>query len=252
MTIQLHPLDTPEAAAERADVAAGRLPERYGTPWQGPFLDRVAAGLHPGCRVLDVGSGARPTVPPEQRPEGCHYVGLDVSAHELDRAEAAAYDERVVGNISSPLPDLAGRFDLVISWQVLEHVPSMRGALATQHRALVPGGRMVAMLSGAWGFHALAARVVPYRISSAAQQRLLGFPAEDKFPTAYDGCSDRGLRKRLREGGWSSWEIAPLYKAGGYLRFARPLQRSYLVYEDWAHHHRRPNLATHYVVDAVA
>lgn len=140
----------------------------------------------------------------------------------------------------------------MISWQVLEHVPSMAAALATQHRSLVPGGRMVAMLSGAWGFYALAARVVPYRISSKAQERLLGFPAEDKFPTKYDGCTDRGLRKRLEAGGWSSWDIVPLYKAGGYLRFNRPLQRSYLAYENWAHRRQKPNLATHYVIDAVA
>ncbi len=38
----------------------------------------------------------------------------------------------------------------------------------------------------------------------------------------------------LREGGWSSGEIEPRHTAGGYLRFSRALQRTDLLYEDWA------------------
>ncbi len=244
--------DTAEAAAEREAVAAGRLPARYGEPWADAFLGRVARHLRPGMSILDVGSGARPTVPSDQRPAGCTYVGLDVSGDELERAGPGAYAQTVVGDISSELPELAGRFDLVLSWQVLEHVPSLSRALATQRAALVPGGQMVALLSGAFAIYALAARVIPYRISTPLQARLLSIVPEDKFPTHYDGCTDRRLQVLLREGGWSSWEIEPRYKAGGYLRFSRALQRTYLLYEDWAARGPRANLATHYILDAAA
>lgn len=252
MLHSLKPLDTPLAAAERAEVAAGRLPPRYGEAWQAAFLDRVAASLRPGVRILDVGSGARPTVPVDQRPEGCRYVGMDVSAHELERAPAGAYDDVVVGDICRPLPAGLGPFDLVMSWQVLEHVPSLPDALATQKAVLAPGGRMLAMVSGAWAFYALAARVIPYRLSTVLQERLLGADPADKFPTRYDQCTERALRKLLAAGGWASWEIVPRYKAGGYLAFSRPLQRAYLVYENWAERTGRVNLATHYIVDAIA
>ena len=149
--------DTAEAAAERDQVAAGILPARYGVPWQQPFLDRVGKGLRPGVRILDVGSGARPVVPPGIRPPNCHYAGLDVSVDELDRAGPAAYDERIVADIAHASADIQDRFDLVVSWQVLEHVASMRAALDAQYRALADGGRMVAMLSGALGAYALLA-----------------------------------------------------------------------------------------------
>jgi SAM-dependent methyltransferase len=244
--------ETDEAAAERAEVHAGRLPYRYGLQWQAPFLERVAAQLRPGIRVLDVGSGARPAVPSDQRPRGCHYVGMDVSARELERAGPGAYDEIVVGDICTPIPSLSDAFDLVLSWQVLEHVSSMRAALDNQRAALAPGGRMIAMLSGTWAIYALAARVIPHRTSIMLQTRLLGADPRDKFPARYDGCSDRSLRRQLTQSGWSSWEVVPYYKAGGYLRFSRPLLRSYLAYENWAERTGRANLATHYLVEAVA
>jgi len=180
------------------------------------------------------------------------YVGLDVSAEELGRAAADAYDEVLVGDICAKLSSTEGRFDLVLSWQVLEHVSSMRAALATQHAALVPGGRMVAMLSGAWSLHALLARVIPYRVSNRLQARLLGIVPEDKFPTRYDSCTDRSLRRLLAEGGWNSWEVVPLYRAGNYLSFSRALQRMYIGYESWAARGPRVNLATHYILDAFA
>ncbi len=249
-TIQIS--ETDEAATERAEVHAGRLPPRYGLPWQAPFLDRVAAQLRPGIRVLDVGSGARPAVPPEQRPRGCHYVGMDISARELERAGPDAYDEIVVGDVCAPIASLSNAFDLAVSWQVLEHVSSMRAALEHQRAALVPGGRMIAMLSGTWAIYALAARVIPHRTSLMLQTRLLGADPRDKFPARYDCCSYRGLRQKLTESGWASWEVVPYYKAGGYLRFSRPLLRSYLAYENWAERTGRANLATHYLVEAVA
>lgn len=238
--------------ADFEHVGRSPLPTRYGDPWVDAFVAKAAPDLRPGARVLDVGSGARPAIAPDQRPPGCVYVGLDVSADELHRAAPGAYDDLIVGDICARLPSTEGRFDLVVSWQVLEHVPSMSAALATQRAALVPGGRMVAMLSGAWSVQALAARVVPYRASTWLQARLLGSVPEDKFPTRYDGCTARSLRSILQAGGWTSWEVEPHYRSGGYFAFSRSLQRLYLVYESWTARGPKVNLATHYIVHAVA
>ena len=243
--------DTAEAATERDQVAAGSLPPRYGAAWQQPFLDRVSTALRPGVRILDVGSGARPVVPPESRPRGCHYAGLDVSGAELNRAGPAAYDECIVADIGQASAQLQARFDLVVSWQVLEHVASMRAALDAQRLALADGGRMVAMLSGALGVYAVLARVVPYRMSTAIQERLLGVDGADKFPTRYDSCRATRLGKLLIQGGWRSHEIVALYKGGMYFRFSPALLRLYLLYENAIWRADRRELATHYIIDAV-
>lgn len=243
--------DTAEAAEERDHVAAGLLPPRYGSPWKQPFLDRVSATLRPGIRILDVGSGARPVVPPECRPLGCHYAGLDVSAAELDRAGPGAYDERIVADIGRPCVQIENRFDLVLSWQVLEHVASMRAALDTQHRALTSRGRMIAMVSGSFAVHALLARIIPYRVSTALQERLLGIDGADKFPTRFNCCRASRLGTLLEQGGWRSHEIVPLYKGGGYFAFSPTLLRLYLRYENAICRANRHELATHYIIDAL-
>ena len=243
--------DTEEAADERRQVAAGCLPPRYGTPWQQPFLDRVSTELRQGVRILDVGSGARPVVPPESRPLDCHYAGLDVSAAELDRAGSAAYDERIVADIGRAAARMHDRFDLVVSWQVLEHVASMRAALDAQYRALSDGGRMIAMVSGSLGLYAVLARIIPYRVSTAIQERLLGIDGADKFPTRYDSCRASRLSALLTDGGWSRHEIVPLYKGGMYFRFSPTLLRLYLCYENAIFRANRRELATHYIIDAV-
>jgi hypothetical protein len=59
------------------------LPARYGERWEAPFERRVGAVLRPNMAILDVGSGRRPTITPSDRPAGCRYVGLDISAAEL-------------------------------------------------------------------------------------------------------------------------------------------------------------------------
>ena len=243
--------DTAEAAAERDQVAAGILPHRYGVPWQQPFLDRVSTALRPGVRILDAGSGARPVVPPACRPRGCHYAGLDVSAAELDRAGSAAYDERIVADIGKPSALIENRFDLVVSWQVLEHVASMRAALDVQHRALAAAGRMIAMVSGSLGLYAVLARIIPYRVSTAIQERLLHIDGADKFPTRYDSCRASRLSKLLTQGGWRSHEIVPLYKGGTYFSFSPALMSLYLRYENAIWRADRRELATHYIIDAM-
>lgn len=242
--------DTAEAQRERQRVAAGELPPRYAEPWQGPFFTMARPALQPGSSILDVGSGRHPTIPPDARPPGSHYVGLDASAQELAVAGPAAYDEIVVSDITRRVPDLEGAFDLVMSWQVLEHVESMTAALENTRAYLRPHGRMVAQISGTFAAYALLSRVIPHPVSSRLMQRLMGASAGEKFPTRYDRCHASALEPLLAE--WRDHGILPRFKGGAYFRFFRPLERAYLAYENWAERSGKANLATHYVVWAEA
>jgi SAM-dependent methyltransferase len=228
-------------------VEAGRLPERYRPRMQETLLARLAPLLVDGVRILDVGAGRSPTIAPADRPPRCTYVGLDVSGEELDAAPAGAYDAAIVHDISQPL-DALGDFDVILSWQVLEHVPDLERALVNLGALLVPGGTLLAQLSGSFAIFSLAARVMPHRMRVRAMARFLGHPEELKFPTRYDRCYDTAIRRMLA--GFTQAEIIPFYRGAPYLSMSRFLQRGYLVYENAVARQDRRNLATHYLVCA--
>ncbi len=198
--------------------------------------------------ILDVGSGRRPTIPLEERPPGCHYVGLDLSASELARAPDGSYDEVWVADVVDHLAALEGQFDLVISWQVLEHVKPLDAAFGNFHSYLRPGGRFIGQFSGTFAFFALGSRVIPHSVAKWAMKTLLDRDPETVFPATYHHCWDGALRRILKP--WSSYEIVPRYSGAPYLRFSRIVQRGYLIFEDWAYRGRHRNLATHYLVEA--
>jgi SAM-dependent methyltransferase len=248
-SIVLRDTDTDEAQVERQRVALGFLPQRYAERWADPFIAALEPALTPSARVLDVGSGRRPTIAPEERPAGCEYVGMDISPDELEAAASGSYGEVVVADITTRVPDLEDRFDLVISWQVLEHVESLPDAFANFHAYLRPGGRTVNLLSGRYAIFAILARIVPYGVAVQAMDRLLGIRPESRFPTRYDKCYYSALSRLLDD--WSAWDIIPRYKGGTYFRFSRPLERAYLAYENMISRTDCRNLATHYVLSAM-
>jgi SAM-dependent methyltransferase len=234
---------------ELEDVRAGRLPARYGYRMQDVLLERLRPLLVEGVTILDVGAGRDPMLAPVDRPDGCRYLGLDISAEELAAAEAGAYDETYVHDIAEPLADLCD-VDVIISWQVLEHVSSLPHALANLQTMLRPGGTLLAQTSGSYAAFALASRAMPHRLRVKALTRYLGHLEEDKFPTHYDHCTARALGKLL--GSWEWSEVVPFYRGAPYLSMSRALQRVYLGYENLIAARGWANLATHYLVVARA
>lgn len=221
---------------------------RYGNDWLAPFDLAVRNELRNGLRILDIGSGRRPYLPVGSRPNGTQYVGLDISPNELSAAPLDSYDSVVVSDVTRAVPSLVGEFDLAVSWQVFEHVTSMRLALHNARSYLRPGGLLVAQFSGAWSMFGIANRLIPDRLSAFAVESLLHLDPSTVFPARYDACRYDSLVPLLRF--WSSWQITPRYRAAGYLRFLKPAQRIYLVLEDLMEKGHHANLATHYLVVA--
>jgi SAM-dependent methyltransferase len=236
-----------EPPVELEDVQAGRLPPRYGYQMQNVLLERLEPLLLPGIAILDVGAGRSPTIAPERRPAGCTYVGLDISAEELNESEPQAYDEKIVQDVSKPL-SVERPFDIAMSWQVLEHVRPLDRAFENLRLVLRPGGTLLAPLSGYYAAFSLLARVMPHTLRVWAMTRFLAHPEELKFPTHYDHCNSRALRQMLSS--WSRVEIVPFYRGADYFRAFRPVQRAYLAYEAVIERHALESLATHYLVVA--
>jgi SAM-dependent methyltransferase len=230
------------------DVAA--LPDRYSVPWRAKFDEHVADALRPGSRVLDIGSGRNPTIPVERRPTGCTYVGLDLSADELLRAGPGAYDEHVEADASARLSEFDGVFDLVVSWQVLEHVRDLGSTLENIRGYLRQGGVFVTMFSGSWSAFGVVNRLLPNKVAHAVVGRTMGRANSHipVFPAYYDRCYASALQPLMRP--WSTAAISPLYAGAAYFSFSTFATRLYLRYEDFICARGIANLATHYLVVA--
>jgi SAM-dependent methyltransferase len=99
------------------------------------FVDRVAADVPAGERVLDAGAGEGPY---RERFSRHRYVALD------DRRGDPGWDYGrldVVGDLLR-IPFADGSFQAVLSTETLEHLTEPQGFLAEAARVLAPGGRL--------------------------------------------------------------------------------------------------------------
>lgn len=231
-------------------MSGGGLPIRYAVPLRGRFDAELGERLAPGAKVLDIGSGRHPAIPPEDRPGGLEYVGLDLSRDELIAAGPDAYSEAVEADATTLVPELLDRFDLIVSWQVLEHVKDLDATIGHIHRYLSPGGRLVAQFSGSWSAFGVINRILPNRVGAKIVDRTMKRTENNipVFPAYYDRCSARQIDRIFT--GWSRYELVPYYYGATYFNFLPPLRRLYLLYEDAIARADRRNLATHYLVSA--
>lgn len=93
----------------------------------------------PGGRVIDLGCGDRPY---RSLFTECDYVGCDIDGD---------VDVRIKPGQPVPLPDQSA--DLVVSFQVLEHVADLDWYLAECRRLLKPDGWLLLSTHGVWLYH---------------------------------------------------------------------------------------------------
>jgi len=134
------------------------------------------AVLEAGCgstSVLDLGDRARIT-------------GIDISQKQLDRN--SILQEKILGDVQThPLPQRT--YDLIVCWDVLEHLPEPRQALENFERAAATGGLIVLKLPNLLspkglltkftphGFHVWVYRHV-YRCPDAGTEDRAPFPTQ--------------------------------------------------------------------------
>jgi SAM-dependent methyltransferase len=172
------------------------------------------------------------------------YVGLDVVRSELDTAPAGSYGEKIATDVTLRVPELEGRFDLIVSWQVLEHVSSVPDALDNFRVYLRPGGIAVISLSGRYSLFGIMNMLIPQRLGVQLVARVMRRDPETVFPTYYDSCYRSALLRHTEA--WSAATIVSAWAGALYFHSVRPLQAAYVLYEEWAAESGRDDLATHY------
>lgn len=109
------------------------------------FIAREARSIPAGARVLDVGAGDAPY---RELFRHVEYVTTDWSESVHD--DAVASD--VIASADA-LPLASESFDVVVSTQVLEHVPEPQRVLAELYRVVRPGGTLLLTAPLAWEIH---------------------------------------------------------------------------------------------------
>jgi 2-polyprenyl-3-methyl-5-hydroxy-6-metoxy-1,4-benzoquinol methylase len=122
------------------------------SPTMFPFLQIV--GEVRGLKVFDAGCGegylSRILVE-----RGAEVTGADVSVPLVEIARTKAFADRIqylIADLSQPLPDYEGQFDLATSFFVLNDIYDYRGFLMTLGTILKPGGRLVLFMNNPYSF----------------------------------------------------------------------------------------------------
>jgi 2-polyprenyl-3-methyl-5-hydroxy-6-metoxy-1,4-benzoquinol methylase len=116
------------------------------------ILDRISSLIAPGSRVLEIGAGDSPWLPfLAGRIGNAHFTGLDYSELGCERLRRRATDEGVpieviCADMFSPDPQLLGRFDVLISFGVVEHFLNLAEVMTAFRRFLVPAGRVFTLI----------------------------------------------------------------------------------------------------------
>jgi SAM-dependent methyltransferase len=122
----------------------------------------------PDVSILEAGCGSstKMDLPPHAR-----IIGIDISQKQLDRN--AMLSEKILGDIQSfPLP--SGRFDMVISWFVLEHVAEPLKALENFATSLKSNGLIVLALPNVFSLKGFVTKLTPHFVHVIFYRYILG------------------------------------------------------------------------------
>jgi SAM-dependent methyltransferase len=121
----------------------GILADNAYTRWKGARLSAHVAAMPPGVRVLDVGCGDG-AVLAGLAPLGVRGFGVDVSDVAIAALRAHGLEGRTADVDGGTLPVESGSFDVALCLDVFEHLFAPDRLIAEIHRALAPGGQLVA------------------------------------------------------------------------------------------------------------
>jgi SAM-dependent methyltransferase len=100
-----------------------------------------------------------------------YVVGLDLSERQLERNDSLA--ERILGDVESyPLPPRA--FDVIVCWNVLEHVPHPERAIDNFARAVRDDGIVILAVPNVRSIKGLVTKYTPHRFHLWVHRSLLG------------------------------------------------------------------------------
>lgn len=137
-------------------------------------------------RVLEAGCGSLSRL---QLPPQAHLTGIDISERQLARNHSL--HRKILGNLETHEWAPAS-FDLILCWDVLEHLPNPAQALQRLLDSLAPGGLLVLAYPHLWSLKGLVTKFTPYWFHVAFYRYVIGDTRSsdqwDQFPTYFRAC----------------------------------------------------------------
>ncbi|MCB2074244.1 MAG: class I SAM-dependent methyltransferase [Novosphingobium sp.] len=174
---------------------------------------RKIVAAHPDADILELGGGRWPSFRLDEMPDNlATYTVNDVSAHELSLLpsgyEKACFD--VCGDASA----FSGRYDVVFSRFLAEHVGNGRAMHRNVYEVLKPGGVAFHLIPTLFALPFVANRLMPEKLG----QTVLALISRrrdisPKFPARYSACrgDTPSMRRMFEEIGYGRIEIRNFY-----------------------------------------
>lgn len=178
--------------------------------------------LKPNMRVVDIGGGKNPFISTDRKKSlAIHVTGVDISAQELERAPADAYDKTICGDISKSTG--GGDADLCICQAVLEHVQDVEAAFVSIASFLKPGGVALIFVPSRNAVFARLNLLFPERLKRYLLFTIYPQTRRDQgFPSYYDRCTPAEFRAMAEHAGLEVKE-AKYYYVSSYFTFFAPM-----------------------------
>jgi len=207
---------------DRLEKVVGSLQPNLSYSWACQNYKSMIIALAHGYELsnwCEIGGGREPVFGPQEIAElGVHYTVNDISQAELDlrppQLGAALFD--ICGS-PFELASYSGRFDLIFSSMVFEHLPDAKGAWRNTLELLRPGGVAIAFFPTLYSPPFLINHLVPEKVSRTILHWLHPHRKDDgtapKFPAYYDFCygSEKKLAPMLRKIGFAEYLVIPFW-----------------------------------------
>ncbi len=199
--------------------------------------------------ICEVGGGANPTFSEEFVSErGLDYVIMDVSQEELDKAPSVY--RKVCADIVGSVVDGEGRFDLVFSKMLAEHVQSGERFHRNVARLLRPGGIAVHFFPTLFAPPFVLNTLLPERLAESILHMIQAGRERSgkraKFPAYYSWC--RGPRReqiaRLERLGYKVEKYIGFFGHAGYYRKLPLIERAHVLLAKWLVRHPIPAITS--------
>ena len=171
--------------------------------------------LQPGVRVLDAGCGGGSWVLHNYRQKMGLLVGVDIEAPKEDDSRM---DRFVLSELDDmPFPDAT--FDVVICYDVIEHLVHPQKVFAEFWRVLTDAGALIFKTPCVISLPFFISRYTSFSCHKKVKRILLGTPETHIFPTYYRCNTRRTLDRTLSAMGFRKEMLESVEEMYAYLVF---------------------------------